>query len=93
MVQLAPAATVVPQVLVWAKLTVLPPLKPRLLSVRVPVPVFCRVRVWAALVDSAGAVKVSAELVNVIAGPVMFPVSVTDCGEPVALSAMERLAA
>lgn len=79
--------------MVWAKLAVLPPLKPRLFSVRVPMPVFVSVMLWVALVDSAGAVKVSAELVSVIAGPVMLPVSVTDCGEPVALSAMARLAA
>ncbi len=56
----APAATVVPQVLVWLKLDALMPVGAIELIDRAAVPVLLRVTLWMALVAPAFAVKLSA---------------------------------
>ena len=79
MVQLAPAATVEPQLLVWAK----SPLLVMLVMLRVRKPVFVSVTVCAALVDLTSCVP-KARLVadRVTAGPVPTPTPVRErvCG-------------
>ena len=74
MVQLAPALTVVPQVLVWEK----SPLAVMLEMVSDPVPVLVRVTVCAALlVPDIWAAKVSEEDDKLTTGPVPVPLKLT----------------
>jgi hypothetical protein len=72
MLQLAPAATLAPQVLVWLKLAALVPLMPIVLMARVAVPVLVSVTVCAGLMLATAAAKVSevalSEAVGVPAG-------------------------
>src|SRR5581483_2175306 len=85
MVQLAPAPTELPQVLVCAK----SPLVPMLVMLKEAVPVFLRVTGRAELVVPspwAGNVKLVAD--KLTAGAVPVPVRPIDCGLPVALSLM-----
>jgi hypothetical protein len=66
-----------------------------LLMFRVALPVFCRVMLCAALVVPDSALKVSDEGLRETTGAVAMvpaPVSVTACGEPVALSVTARVA-
>jgi len=98
MVQEAPIASVVPQVLaVWTKEVGSVPVRvmpPEVIVSGVVVLVFFRVATWAAVstpIVVLAKVRVAGVRVTVGAGnPV--PVRVTFCGEPVALSATERLA-
>jgi len=96
MEQVALAARVSPQVLVWAKsLTSFPPRAIPLIF-NVALPVFLSMAVWAALVEPVCAVKLSEAGVSETTGAggaVPVPVRATVCGEPVALSAIERVAA
>ncbi len=92
MTQLAPAATLVPQVFVWEKeLALAPPMlmpSPVPLRVRAPVPVFFKVTVWVAA-DVPVVVPANVRLagVKVTAGAVPVPLNVAVCGDPLALSA------
>ena len=96
-VQLAPAARVAPQVVADFRNDVaLVPVVVSEESVTVPVPVFLTVTTWAAVVepttvDAKARLAGESETVNVCAA-VPVPVRATACGEPVALSATERLA-
>lgn len=90
--QVLPIANVAPQVVVSAKFVALAPLRPMLVRLSVALPELVTVTVCAALVDSAGVVKLSWELLKVMAAPVTAPFSVMACGAPLALSASERLA-
>jgi hypothetical protein len=74
-VQLAPTATLVPQVLVWLKVAALGPLSPMELMASVAEPVLVSVTVCAALVLATAAAKVSAALLKETAG-------VPDCVPP-----------
>jgi hypothetical protein len=90
MVQLAPAATELPQLLVWLKLLALAPVMVMPVIVRAAVPGFDSV------VDSVPAevptsvlANVSVLEVRVALGAVPVPVSAAVCGEPDALSTTE----
>ncbi len=90
MLQLAPAATELPQVSVSAK----SPLAEILVIVKVAEPVLVSVTVCAALVvPTVWLAKASevAERLAVVAGAVPVPVRVTDCGLSEALSVMLRV--
>jgi hypothetical protein len=91
MVQLAPAATELPQVLVWAK----SPLAETPVRFSEALPVFASVTVCAALVvPTVWLVKVSEEAERLTTGAeaaAPVPVRLTDCGLPEALSVMLRL--
>jgi len=93
MVQLLPAARVAPQVVVSAKLAALAPPKTMLPRFNVALPVLVSVTLEAALVV---ATLVVAKLMLVAesdaAGASPVPLNATVCGEPVALSLMERAA-
>jgi hypothetical protein len=94
-VQLAPAFSVVPQTVVSAKTLALVPPMTMLLILRAALPVFCRVMLCAALVVPESALKVSDEGLSETTGAevtVPTPISVTACGEPVALSFTARVA-
>src|ERR1017187_10394036 len=90
MVQLPPAATLAPQVLVCAKSPALVPVTARLLIRRVAVPVLLRVTDWAALVvPTFWLVKVKLPEVSDTTGtPTPVPERVTVWGDPAALSVM-----
>ena len=95
MEQLAPAASELPQVLVWAKSAGLVPVMEMPLMESAAEPVFLSVAAWAALVVPLCAEKLSEAGVSDTAGAgavVPAPVSVAACGEPVALSATESVA-
>jgi hypothetical protein len=96
MVQLTPAASVSPQVLVSEKSLELVPAMEIPVIESVAFPVFIRVVDCAALVVPATAEKVSVTGESETpgaAGAVPVPLSATVCGEPVALSAIESVAA
>ena len=93
MVQFAPAATLEPHVLLWAKSPELVPVKVMLLMVRAALPVLDSVTgpdalvvvtVWLPNANEAG--------VRPAIGPVPLPLSPTVCGLPGALSTTERVA-
>src|SRR5438128_5108384 len=87
-VQLAPAATLLPQVLVWAK----SPLAVMLVTFRTPFPVLLRVTLCAALVAPVScAANGSVAVERLTTGPVAVPASATVCGLPLALSVMVRV--
>ena len=79
-IQLPPAARVVPQVLVWAKAVGLAPVMAMLPMARVALPVLLSMAVCAALVVPATAVNVSAEGVSETAGASAVKFAVTLCG-------------
>ncbi len=88
MVQLAPAATLLPQVLVWPK----SPLAAMLLMLSTPFPVLLRVTLCAALVAPVScAANGSVAVERLTTGPVAVPASATVCGLPLALSVMVRV--
>jgi hypothetical protein len=91
MVQLAPAATELPQVLVWAK----SPLAETLVRFSEALPVFESVTVCAALVvPTVWLVKVNEEAERLTTGAeaaAPVPVRLTDCGLPEVLSAMLKV--
>jgi hypothetical protein len=88
-VQLAPALTLLPQVLVWEK----SPLAVMLEMVSVALPVLVRVTICAVLlVPDNWAEKVSEEDDKLTAGPVPVPLKPTVCGLFAALSVIVRLA-
>jgi hypothetical protein len=93
MVQLAPALTVLPQVLVVVKSAALVPVTETLFIIRADPVLFVRVTFWLALaVPTAELVKVrvAGEIVTVVGEPaaVAVPVSAIVWGDPAALSAM-----
>jgi hypothetical protein len=89
MAQIAPAATLDPQVLVWAKSPLLAPVIVMLLMVSAAVPVLVRVSVSAALfVPTVWLPKAIELLERLTAGVVPVPVSATVCGLFDALSVM-----
>jgi len=92
MLQLAPAASAVPQVFVCAKLAAPAPVTvmPEILSGALPLLLSCAV--WVALATPLVEVKVSVAGVTDAIGAVTAvpaPVKATVCGEPEALSAIE----
>ena len=91
MAQLAPAASVEPQVVVWVKSAAPVPLVTMLAMLRVALPVLVSVADMDAEVVAGtvvGKVRLVAESVAIGAGAVCpVPVRVTVCGEPGALSA------
>jgi hypothetical protein len=91
MVQFAPAATELPQVLVWAK----SPLAETPVRFSEALPVFASVTVCAALVvPTVWLVKVSEEAERLTTGAeaaAPVPVRLTDCGLPEVLSAMLKV--
>jgi hypothetical protein len=91
MVQLAAAARVVPQVLVWAKLEALVPATLMPVMFMEPVPVLVRVTVWAAVVvpTTCWVEKARDEAERPATGAVPVPLSATVCGEVETLSAKE----
>ena len=97
MVQLDPAASDAPQVFIEiAKSLGFAPVIAMLLMVSAALPVFISVAVCAALVDPVLAVKVKGPGVSETTGAGAFvpvPFSVTVCGEPLALSATDSVAA
>src|ERR1017187_10410675 len=90
MLQLPPAATLAPQVLVCAKSPRLVPVTARLLIRRVAVPVLLSVTDWAALVvPTFWLAKVRLPAVrDTIGAPTPVPERVTVWGDPAALSVM-----
>lgn len=87
MEQLAPAPTLVPHVLVSVKLVEFVPVIVMLVRLKVAVPVFVNLIVWAALlVFSAWLAKVRDAGDRLTAGAVPVPVKEAVCGLPVALS-------
>ena len=87
--QLAPGAILVPQVFVWLNW----PVTAMLLMVRVPVPVFVSVTVWALLVVKTTWVeKVRLVGESVTAGCVPAPVRATVCGLLAELSVVVSVA-
>ena len=93
MVQLAAAASDVPQVVAdFRKEDALVPVKPIVPSVTAVVPVFFTVTTCAAVVEPTTVeanVSVVGETPTVKAAAVAVPVRLTSCGDPVALSAIE----
>jgi len=89
MVQFAAAASVVPQVLVWAKLLAPVPATEMPVIVNAALPGLDSVMVCAAAVTPTALVNVRAVGVRTACAAVPVPVSVTVCGEPVALSATD----
>ena len=92
MVQLEPAASAVPQVLVCVKLVAPVPVKVMPVMVSGALPVLLSCEVCTALVMPLIEVKLSVAGVTEAIGAgtgVPVPVSETVCGEPEALSAME----
>ena len=88
-VQLAPAASELPQVLVWAKALALAPVIATLVMLNVAVPLFVRVTVEAALlVPTAWLLKETLVGERLTAGAVPVPERLTVCGLPLALSVM-----
>jgi len=93
--QFEPAASAVPQVLVWAKLAAPEPVSVIPLIASAAVPVLLSFAVCAALGVPTMAVKVSAAGVMVAigaSGAAPVPVRPTVCGAPDALSAIESVA-
>src|SRR5580658_1560314 len=93
MVQLAPAARELPQVLVWAKAPLLVPVMAILVMLTAVLPVLLNVTVWAVVVVptfSLPKLRLVAERFR--PGAVPVPLRVTDCGLPAALSVMVTLA-
>ena len=89
MVQLLPAATGLPQVLVWAKSPEFVPVTVTAVTFNVAFPVLFTVTVWAALVvPTPCALKPRLEAVRLTTGPLPVPVKVTLCGLSGALSVM-----
>src|ERR1035437_1913999 len=83
MVQLAPAATEEPQVLVWEK----SPVAAIWVTVNAAFPLLVSVTCWAALLLPTGWLeKLKLAGLNATLGAVACPLRPTDCGEPVALS-------
>ena|ERR1700677_264356 len=96
MVQLAPAARLVPQVLVSAKSVGLVPTMPMLLMVSIALPVLVKAAVCAALVAPLTAVKLSDAGVSEAAAAgaaVPVPESEVDCVDGVASSVTVSVAA
>ena len=94
MVQLAPAPTLDPQVLVWLKSPALAPVIEMPVTLSTPLPVLVRVTDWAALeVPTALLVKVRLEGETLTDAAVPVPERLTACGLPLALSEMESDAA
>jgi hypothetical protein len=92
-VPLAPAATELPQVLVWAKSPASVPVTDSLVISKTPLPTFPTVTVWAALVVPAG--RLANESVvgeRLICGRIPTPVRLTFWRAGEALSEMMRLA-
>jgi hypothetical protein len=90
-VQLAPAATELPQVLVWAKSLALAPVTARLVMFSVALPVLLTVTLRAVLVVGTGwlpKARLVAERPATGAALPPVPVKFTLCGLPVALSVM-----
>src|SRR6266487_2927041 len=88
-VQLAPAATLTPQVLVWLKSAALVPVIATLVMDKAALPEFETVIVWTALaVLTSWLAKLRLEAESVIWGATPAPVKLTLWGEPVALSLM-----
>ncbi len=90
-VQLAPAATELPQLLFWTKSLALVPVKARLVILKVAVPVLVRVTHWDVLVTSTGWLEKARLVGERVAGPVAavpVPERLTVWGLPLALSAM-----
>jgi hypothetical protein len=86
-VQLAPAATLVPQVLVWLKLPLFVPVIVILVRFSVPVPVLDKVTACAALlVPNNWLLNVSEVGERLTAGATPVPVRLTAWGLPLALS-------
>lgn len=93
-VQVAPASTLVPQLLVWEKSPALAPVIAMLEIVSVPVPPLDKLSAWAELlVPTAWLVKLTVVPEKVTAGATPVPVSATVCGLSAALSVMVTLAA
>ena len=95
MEQLAPAASVAPQVLVWANSDGFVPVTVIPLMFSTALPVFLSVATCAVAVVPDCAVKLSEVGVMVAmgaGGAVPMPLRITVCGDPVALSAIERMA-
>ena len=91
--QLAPAATLDPQVLVSAKSAALVPVSVTLVMESAAAPVFVSVTVFAALVDfTSCTAKVRVVGESVTLGAVPVPVRGTVCGLPAALSVRLRAA-
>ena len=89
MVQLALAATLLPHVLVWLKELGSVPLMLMATLSSGPVPVFLSVMAFVALEVPVSVLEKASELgLSVAAGATPFPLKLTDCGDPVALSAM-----
>src|SRR5436305_1945247 len=89
-VQLPPAATLDPQVLVWAKSPLFVPVIAMLVMLRVAVPGLLNVIVWAALVVATfwlANVRLDGES-DTCATAVPVPLNPAVCGDPVALSVM-----
>jgi hypothetical protein len=90
MVQLAPAARLVPQLFPNANADAPVPVTAMLLTSRVALPVLVNVTLCDALVDPACTLP-NDRLVgdnDTVVGVIPVPVNATDCGEPVALSVM-----
>jgi hypothetical protein len=95
MVQVAPAANELPQVLVCAKSVGLAPVMVMPVIESAALPVFISVAVCTAVVDPTVSLKVSIRGVSDAPGSgaaVPVPFSVVACGEPVALSATDSVA-
>lgn len=89
MVQFPPAATLVPQVLVWLKLPAFAPARAIEPMVNAMFPLFVTVTVCAALaLPTVWPAKVSDVALKVAVARLPVPLSATLCGEPDALSAM-----
>src|SRR5690242_4652688 len=93
MVQLAPAATELPQLFVWAKSPLLAPVMPMAEIVSRAVPEFVRVKVFGAVVvPTVTLPKLRFVADRVTAGELPVPVRLTLCGLPLALSVTARVA-
>jgi hypothetical protein len=86
-VQFPPAASELPQVLVWPKSPGLAPVNPTLVMDRGAFPVLLRVTVWVALGVPTLLVKGLVVVIPAM-GSLAVPVRLTVCGLPAALSAM-----
>lgn len=89
-VQFAPAATLEPQVLVWAKSPAFAPVSEIPATVSTEPPLFVSVMVWAALVEPIPCDEnVRLAGASVTAATTPLPVKATVCGLPAALSVMD----